>query len=230
VDQPARADRSRIDRNVIIDAALQLLEEEGVAKLTTRRLAVRLGVQAPTLYWHIQNKDELLDLMDEDVCEPVVHALEAIAAEVDSAWQQRLANALRSYRGLLLGHRDVAQLLIMRPPNGPNRLRIAELTLGMFRQWGFPDPLATNLGVLVRDLVLGLVLIGDPPPGAVSGAQTAPSPSPGSARPPKRGKAPDSPRVSTLRGDDLFEVSLRVILGGIERELIDHQAVHSNAP
>ncbi|MBU1305574.1 MAG: TetR family transcriptional regulator, partial [Alphaproteobacteria bacterium] len=50
-----------IDRDRIIDEALLLLNEVGIDKLSTRKLAERLGVAQPALYWHFKNKSALLD-------------------------------------------------------------------------------------------------------------------------------------------------------------------------
>ena len=53
-----------MDRGRIVDEALLLLNEVGIDKLTTRRLAERLGVQQPALYWHFANKSALLDAVN----------------------------------------------------------------------------------------------------------------------------------------------------------------------
>lgn len=54
---------SRIDRRQVVDTALRLLNEVGLDGLTLRRIAKELNVQAPALYWHFKNKQELLDEM-----------------------------------------------------------------------------------------------------------------------------------------------------------------------
>ncbi|HBC3460811.1 TPA: TetR family transcriptional regulator, partial [Vibrio parahaemolyticus] len=45
---------ARLDRDTIISAALDLLNEVGMEGLTTRKLAQKLGVEQPTLYWHVK--------------------------------------------------------------------------------------------------------------------------------------------------------------------------------
>src|ERR1700760_3630975 len=52
-----------VTRERIVAVALELLDEGGLDGLTLRRLADRLGIRAPTLYWHVRNKRELLDLL-----------------------------------------------------------------------------------------------------------------------------------------------------------------------
>ncbi|EKZ6610615.1 TetR family transcriptional regulator, partial [Klebsiella pneumoniae] len=52
---------ARLNRESVIDAALELLNETGIDGLTTRKLAQKLGIEQPTLYWHVKNKRALLD-------------------------------------------------------------------------------------------------------------------------------------------------------------------------
>src|SRR5690606_31524832 len=54
-----------VSRDDVIRTAIQLLQEVGLDGLTLRRLATELGISAPSLYWHVKDKRELLDLMAE---------------------------------------------------------------------------------------------------------------------------------------------------------------------
>jgi TetR/AcrR family tetracycline transcriptional repressor len=54
-----------LTRDAIVDAAVGLLERDGLEGLTLRRLGERLGVSAPTLMWHVGSKRRLLDLLNE---------------------------------------------------------------------------------------------------------------------------------------------------------------------
>ena len=61
---PARAQREQpISRDVVIDTALRLVEEHDVSALTMRRLAAELGTAVTAIYWHVGNRDALLDLL-----------------------------------------------------------------------------------------------------------------------------------------------------------------------
>src|SRR4051812_21463746 len=62
LDNVAKA-RTVLDRRIIVQAALRLLDEVGIEGLSTRRLAAELGVKGPSLYWHFKNKSELLTHM-----------------------------------------------------------------------------------------------------------------------------------------------------------------------
>lgn len=60
-----------LDKQVVIEEALELLREGGLTKLTTRRLADRLGVKSASLYYHFSNKRELLDYVTDTMLRPV---------------------------------------------------------------------------------------------------------------------------------------------------------------
>jgi TetR/AcrR family transcriptional regulator, tetracycline repressor protein len=53
----------KVNREIVVEAGLKLLNEVGLEQLTLRRLAKDLKIQAPTLYWHFKSKEELVDAM-----------------------------------------------------------------------------------------------------------------------------------------------------------------------
>jgi TetR/AcrR family transcriptional regulator, tetracycline repressor protein len=63
VSQPAREPRNPVDRDVVVDTALRLVEEHDVSALTMRRLATELGTAVTAIYWHVGNRDVLIDLL-----------------------------------------------------------------------------------------------------------------------------------------------------------------------
>ncbi len=115
---------------VITAAALTLLDEVGLAELSTRRLAAKLGVQSPTLYWHVRSKAELLDLVAE-----ALYA-EAVLAEPATDWRAEITRTLVSFRDLLAEHRDTPALLRERPP-GPRRAAHTESLVNALTEAGF---------------------------------------------------------------------------------------------
>src|SRR6202041_1982392 len=97
-----------IDRQDIVNAALLVLDEVGMDKLTTRTLAARLGVAQPALYWHFKNKDELLDALSVEILRRYhAHRLPKPRQRWDAF---ALANA-RSFRKALLAVRDGARII-----------------------------------------------------------------------------------------------------------------------
>src|SRR5499427_11110824 len=96
-DRPSRRRRELISRDAIVTAAVQLLDREGLAALSMRRLAEELGTGAASLYWHVGSKDGLLDLVfDELIGE------EQIPDADPSRWQEQLKDIARVGIGYLL--------------------------------------------------------------------------------------------------------------------------------
>ncbi|MGW1374994.1 TetR/AcrR family transcriptional regulator C-terminal domain-containing protein [Streptomyces sp. NPDC002446] len=100
---------SRIDRKQVVDTALRLLNEVGLDGLTLRRIAKELNVQAPALYWHFKNKQELLDEMATEMFRRMTAPLigpDAGLAAIGDTWQEALLATCRALRRDLLGYRD----------------------------------------------------------------------------------------------------------------------------
>lgn len=64
MSQPARRDQP-VTRDEVVDTALRLVEEYDVAALTMRRLAAELGTAVTSIYWHVGNRDALIELLVE---------------------------------------------------------------------------------------------------------------------------------------------------------------------
>ncbi|MGX1758562.1 TetR/AcrR family transcriptional regulator C-terminal domain-containing protein [Streptomyces lydicus] len=104
---------SRIDRKKVVDTALRLLNEVGLDGLTLRGIAKELNVQAPALYWHFKNKQELLDEMATEMTRRMTGGPEGGgpgAGPHDGTWQETLLDSCRRVRRELLGYRDGAKV------------------------------------------------------------------------------------------------------------------------
>ena len=145
---------ARLNRDDILSAALELLNEIGIDALTTRKLAERLGVQSPTLYWHFKNKAALLDAMSQAVMQQS-RARETPAAHED--WRQWLMADGRSFRRALLAYRDGARLHAGTRPGEAQRASI-EARLQSLCAAGFEPGPATLLMMSVGRFVVGWVL------------------------------------------------------------------------
>jgi TetR/AcrR family transcriptional regulator, tetracycline repressor protein len=133
-----------VTRDGIVAAGLALLDEAGLEGLTLRRLAERLGIRAPTLYWHVRDKRELLDLMVSVIMD------EALAdwrePRPGQPWWDWLAGRARALRAGLLAHRDGALMLAGNRPTQPNLPGI-ERQLEVMTEAGF-GPADALLGLL----------------------------------------------------------------------------------
>ncbi|MFF4700991.1 TetR/AcrR family transcriptional regulator C-terminal domain-containing protein [Streptomyces chattanoogensis] len=101
---------SRIDRKQVAETALRLLNEVGLEGLTLRKIAKELNVQAPALYWHFKNKQELLDEMATEMFRRMaVHWTAELGPEgggESHAWQDEMLSTCRRLRRGLLAYRD----------------------------------------------------------------------------------------------------------------------------
>ncbi|MGW2223750.1 TetR family transcriptional regulator, partial [Nonomuraea sp. NPDC001684] len=97
-----------LEKGTIVAAALRLLQETGLDGLTLRRLAGELGVQAPALYWHFTNKQELLDAMAEAMT--AAHMTRPALTE-PAAWREWMRDHAHRDRAMLNSYRDGARLV-----------------------------------------------------------------------------------------------------------------------
>lgn len=131
-----RAPRERtLSREAIAAAALQIVDEEGLDAMTMRRVAERLGTGAASLYAHVASKEELVEL----VVEQVIGELEIPSESDRGQWQQELKRGLRQMRAAITAHGDVARAIFARIPLGENALRGSEWLIRTLRAGGLPD-------------------------------------------------------------------------------------------
>jgi AcrR family transcriptional regulator len=126
-----RADRAGLSREQVLDAAVGLVDRDGVGALSMRRLGAELGVEAMTLYHYLPNKDALLDGIVERVL------AEAETDLADGPWERALAGYAASLRAVLLRHPGAAALVAGRPAVTPETLRVVERGLARLRAAGF---------------------------------------------------------------------------------------------
>lgn len=143
-----------IERSRIVDEALRLLDEVGIDGLTTRRLAARLGVQQPALYWHFRSKAELLDALAAEILDRYHDRRAPAAGETWDAFT--LAHA-RSFRRALLTVRDGARLFAGTRPLR-DQFGDAERQLELYVDAGFPADEALRISITVARFVVGFVL------------------------------------------------------------------------
>jgi TetR/AcrR family tetracycline transcriptional repressor len=97
-----------LDRKTVVRTALRLLDEVGFEGLTVRRLARELHVQAPALYWHFKNKQELLDDMATAVFTEAMS--ESNLPSLDAAWPDWTVEFGKRVRQMLVRYRDGARM------------------------------------------------------------------------------------------------------------------------
>ncbi len=126
----------KLSRDVIARAALGLLDGTGLDGLTMRVLATELGVRAPTLYWHVKNKQDLLDAMADLMFDESAAGLEGLSA--GESWEDWTVAMAHRLRGTMLRYRDGARVYAGSFSRHPELLRTVELTLRTLRDGGIP--------------------------------------------------------------------------------------------
>ncbi|KQV96563.1 tetracycline resistance transcriptional repressor TetR [Pelomonas sp. Root1237] len=203
---------SRLNRDDVLRAALALLNEVGIDALSTRKLAERLGVQSPTLYWHFKSKAALLDAMSEAV---VLENHPQAEPTLGQHWQDWLMANGHSFRRALLAYRDGARLHAGTRPS-PLHFDSIEARLRLLCDAGFEPGQATRLMMSVGRFVVGWVLE----------EQSAQAPD---APPSSMLSGPDAVQypllaagwAQTLGGDpdSLFDRALRLLIDGAQAQL-----------
>ncbi|MFJ5863989.1 TetR/AcrR family transcriptional regulator [Streptomyces parvus] len=150
---PSRSRRTEspagLDRNRITEASVRLLDADGLAKFSMRRLAAELDVTAMSLYWYVDTKDDLLEL-----------ALDSVYAEIappreDADWQDRLRALARSYRELLVRHIWISPLAGTFLNIGPNSMLFSYAVQDIVRATGLPLERQTGALSAVFQFVYG---------------------------------------------------------------------------
>jgi AcrR family transcriptional regulator len=133
--RPAKvAVRSPLTRDAIVEAAMRVLDTEGFDAVSMRRVASELGTGAASLYAHVRNKDELLDLMIDEVTGEYQYP------DPDPEhWQEQLKDCMRFQRRVFQAHPGIAQAFLGRIPLGPNGLRAIEGFLNVCSVADLPD-------------------------------------------------------------------------------------------
>lgn len=111
-----------LTREKVLSEALRASDADGLDRLSLRTLAARLGVSAPTLYWHVDSKAALLDGLSDAIMGEAIDALPP--SDADGTWREWLLEALIALRNAMLAHRDGARIV----SGAHDSLRRAEFT------------------------------------------------------------------------------------------------------
>ncbi|KUL26659.1 TetR/AcrR family transcriptional regulator [Streptomyces regalis] len=125
---------SGLDRERIVAVTVRLLDAEGLAKFSMRRLATELDVTAMSVYWYVDTKDDLLEL----ALDAAFGELTLPDPEADEDWRDQLRALARMYRDLLVRHPWLSPLIGTYVNIGPNSLAFSRLVQRIIRRTGLP--------------------------------------------------------------------------------------------
>lgn len=140
----------RYRRSDVVDRAIAVLDEHGLAELSMRRLAGELGVRASALYHHVANKEALLAAVADEILERGRRATEIVT------WEAELRLACAELRSAMLAHRDGAALISQVYAGGGARLPERRMTEALLRAGASPELAGVGARTLVH-FVLGHV-------------------------------------------------------------------------
>jgi len=113
-----RKQQPQLTEEKILEASWALLGEEGIEKFSMRRLADRLGIQAPSLYWYFKSKQNIYQRLANQISRLI---LEAFRSEGD--WKEQLTGLAVAIRSVLSRYPCSTQLMMMTLPHEPDMIR-----------------------------------------------------------------------------------------------------------
>jgi AcrR family transcriptional regulator len=134
VSRRERPAKPALTREGIVTAAVEVMQAEGLDRVTMRRLAEQLDTGAASLYVYVRNTAELHAAMLEELLSQV--DLSPVTAPGD--WRDRLIKVLWSYTAILFVRPALAQSALVTRPSGPAYLSVVEGILALLSDGGVP--------------------------------------------------------------------------------------------
>jgi AcrR family transcriptional regulator len=122
-----------LNRPGIIEAALRILREEGLGKVTMRRIAAALDTGPASLYVYVRDTEDLHAQVLDALLAPVG------ATPRGQGWRDTLKGLLRRYMDVLLAYPELARMAMSTPASGPHYLRLTDQILGLLLEGGASD-------------------------------------------------------------------------------------------
>lgn len=164
LDGSPAPDRQPLSREVIIAAAIEHVDAEGLDSLTMRGLGKRLGVEAMSLYRYVNGREDIL----EGIVDTLVDQLEADPGDhlrPEDGWQPYITWLAHAVRQVALAHPAAFPLIALRHPGAPwlrpplRSLRLVEQFLKALQQRGFSDQQAARAYRGFTTFLLGHLLL-----------------------------------------------------------------------
>jgi AcrR family transcriptional regulator len=141
-----------LSKQRVLEAAVLLADEIGIASLSMRKLGQALGVEAMSLYKHVANKDDILD----GIVDIVAGEIEVPAVGGD--WKAAMRRRAISAHQVLMRHPWATMLIVSRANVGPAMLRYVDATIGCLREAGFSYAMADHAWNAIDSYVYGFTL------------------------------------------------------------------------
>ncbi|UOQ88498.1 TetR/AcrR family transcriptional regulator [Agromyces endophyticus] len=150
--QAARSRRPPLTRERIIEAAMSVADDGGLAAVSMRNVGRALGAEAMSLYHHVSGKEELLDLLADAAFEQIP------LLDIGTPWRRAMTERAHAMRAVLGAHPWALGLLESRSNPGRAVMRHHDRVLGVLRTDGFPLSLAAHAYSVLDAYIYGFVL------------------------------------------------------------------------
>ncbi|WP_429950098.1 TetR family transcriptional regulator [Enterococcus sp. AZ101] len=143
----------KLSKETIVQAAFELLKETPeLEKLSMRKVAKKLGVQAPAIYWHIENKQALLQRMAEEIEN---HFISPIPKD---NWKETIYAYMENYYELYQQYPCAIEIEIQTIPSYSSRLKNLDAILGILNEAGFSIELSYMTITSLQHLLFGMLM------------------------------------------------------------------------
>jgi AcrR family transcriptional regulator len=152
LDRTTRRPQPALTHDQIVRAAIEIADGEGVEALSMRKVAARLGSGTMSLYRYVSSKDDLIDLMVDEVM-----GEEDLPDEPSGGWRSELARLARRTRRVARRHPWAIRFVLARPNLGPNALRQIEYAMTAVDGLGLDVDGMLDMVSTVNAFVIGFV-------------------------------------------------------------------------
>jgi AcrR family transcriptional regulator len=133
--------RVPLSRDRVLRAAVTIADTDGLESVTMRRIGDALGAEAMSLYYHVANKEDLLNGLVELVATEINDVVDRI--DLPSAgWKQSMRRRILSAREIMLRHPWAPRLFETRTTMSPAVIRYHDRLVGLMHAGGFSYDLA----------------------------------------------------------------------------------------
>lgn len=215
------SEKLALSREVVLAAALRVLDREGVEGLTMRALGRELDADPMAVYHYFPNKAAVLDGLVE-----AVWAELEVPSLTDESWQVQLERIAVEVRRTLLRHPNALPVMAMRPNRSAQGFRLTDRTLGVLRLAGLPPQEGLEVVNATGEFLLGHALAEAVIPQLSQGAadddaiQTAFDDASAREAFPHLAEAfASGVKLTTIDMDRIFEAGVATLRRGIEKQI-----------
>jgi len=146
------AENIPLTKDLIISKAIEILNKDGIDKLSMRGIANILGVTATSIYWHFKNKNELLLYISDEICKRVTYD------KINYLPKNELKILLIEYRNVLNSIRDSVIIMQSTPPATDYRQKLINRVIELIIALGVVEDRVFISSMIVNNYVLSFVL------------------------------------------------------------------------